>query len=145
MVDVGAALAYEYTPKRGTADTLEGRLILAKDIGKTSHILNLIAEQDVGGGATKDLEGGLIWSSRYTVRPYFEPGFEISSEFGELSHTGSFNEQSHSIGPAAYGKIPLGLARENDALKYRVGYMFGVSDAASHGDTFAQLEYEIRF
>jgi hypothetical protein len=144
-IDVGAALAYEYTPQSNRADTIEGRLLLAKDFSNTSHVLNIILEKDVASGPKAGLEGGLLWSSRYNYSQYFEPGFEISSEFGELKHTGNFDAQQHYIGPAAYGKIPLHMAGQFDALKYRVGYLFGVSKAASSGDAIAQLEYEIHF
>ncbi len=144
-VDVGGSLAYEWTPKSNTADTLEARLLLAKDIGRTSHVFNAIVEKNVGSGPKDGVESTLLWSSRYRYSQYFEPGFEISSDFGELKNTGSFNEQKHSIGPAAYGKIPMHLTEKSDALKYRVGYLFGVSDAAPNGEAIAQLEYEVHF
>ncbi|MBX9726307.1 MAG: hypothetical protein K2X09_03485 [Rickettsiales bacterium] len=145
-VDVGASLAYEWSPKTSEADTIEGRLLFAKDIDKTSHILNLIGEKDVGSGPKEAFEGKALWSSRYRYTQAFEPGFEIRSDFGELKDTGDFNDQSHAIGPAAYGKIPLGLTQDHaDGMKYRVGYLFGVSDAAADGDAFVQLEYELHF
>ena len=144
-VDVGAAFAYEWTPQSNRADTIEARLLLAKDVDKTSHVLNVIAEKNVGSGPKESLEGKLLWSSRYNYSQYFEPGFEIESDFGELKNTGSFDEQKHYIGPAAYGKIPLHLTAKADAIKYRLGYLFGVSDAADDGQVVAQLEYELHF
>jgi len=144
-LDVGASFAYEWTPQSNRADTVETRLILAKDFDKTSHILNVIAEKNVGSGPKEGLEGKLLWSSRYNYSRYFEPGFEIESDFGELKKTGSFDNQKHYIGPAAYGKIPLHFTERGDGLKYRVGYLFGVSEAASDGQAIAQLEYEIHF
>lgn len=145
LLDVGAVVAYEWTPQSDRADNLEARILLAKDIDKTSHLLNIIAEKNVGSGPKEGVEGKLLWSSRYNYSRYFEPGFEIESDFGELKNTGSFNEQKHYIGPAAYGKIPLNLTARADGLKYRVGYLFGVSDAANDGEVLAQLEYEIHF
>jgi len=145
LLDVGASLAYEYTPQNGHSDKLEWGLLLAKDIAKTSHVLNLNFEKEVGADAQASLESAILWSSRYNLNPYFEPGFEISSNFGELKHAGNFDDQQHYIGPTAYGKIPLHLANDNDALKYRVGYLFGASKAASNGDAVLQLEYEFRF
>lgn len=144
-LDVGATIAYEWTPQSNHADTVEARLLLAKDIDKTSHILNVIAEKNVGSGPKEGLEGKLLWSSRYNYSRYFEPGFEIESDFGELKQTGSFDDQKHYIGPAAYGKIPLHFTARADALKYRVGYLFGISDAARDGQAIAQLEYELHF
>lgn len=144
-LDVGASFAYEWTPQSNRADTVEARLLLAKDISNTSHVLNVLAEKNVGSGPKEGLEGKLLWSSRYNYSQYFAPGFEIESDFGELKETGSFDEQKHYIGPAAYGKIPLHFTQRADALKYRIGYLFGVSDAASNGQVIAQLEYELHF
>lgn len=144
-LDVGASLAYEYTPQSRRADTVEARLLLEKDFSKISHVLNVILEKDVGSGPKAGLESTVLWSSRYRYSGYFEPGFEISSDFGELKHTGSFDDQKHSLGPAAYGKIPLHFTDRADALKYRVGYLFGVSKAAPSGEAIAQLEYELHF
>lgn len=145
LVDVGATIAYEWTPQSDRADNVEARLLLAKDIDKTTHLLNVIAEKNVGSGPKDGVEGKLLWSSRYSYSRYFEPGFEIESDFGELENSGSFDEQKHYIGPAAYGKIPLNFTSRADGLKYRVGYLFGVSDAANDGEAIAQIEYELHF
>ncbi len=144
-LDAGVVLAYEHTPQSNRANAVEGILVLAKDIGRTTHVLNATLEKEVGSGPKGSVEGELLWSSRYTVTPYFEPGFEISSGFGELSHPGRFADQDHSIGPVIYGSLPVHMAGKADGLKYRIGYMFGISDAAASGDALAQLEYEIHF
>lgn len=144
-LDVGATVAYEWTPQSDRADNLEARLLLAKDFDKTLHLLNVIAEKNVGSGPKESMEGKLLWSSRYNYSRYFEPGFEIESDFGEIKDAGSFDEQKHYIGPAAYGKIPLNLTTHADGLKYRVGYLFGISDAANDGEIVAQVEYELHF
>jgi hypothetical protein len=145
MVDVGAALSYEWTPQSNHADAIEARLILAKDIDKTSHILNINGEKQVGSGPREQLEGKVLWSSRYNYMREFDPGFEVESDFGELKHMGSFDNQKHYFGPSAYGKLPLHLTDKGDALKYRVAYLFGVSDAADDGQAIVQLEYELHF
>lgn len=145
--DVGASLAYEWTPEGDRADAVEARLLFAKTYGKSFHVLNLIAEQTVGNNSDEGLEGALLWSSRYHCSEHFQPGFEISSSFGELEDTGSFDDQEHYIGPVAYGEVPLPFAgeEEEEGLHYRVGYLFGVSDAASDGQVILQLEYELEF
>jgi len=145
LVDAGGSLAYEWTPSSNIANKVEARLLLAKDTGKFSHLLNLIAEKEVGSGPRDQLEGGFIWSSRYNYNASFQPGVEINSDFGEFAHTGKFNDQSHYVGPVAYGKLPLPFANEDESLKYRVGYLFGISDAASNGQLIAQIEYELEF
>lgn len=144
-LDAGGSLAYEWTPEGGKPDAIEARLLLAKNTEKFTHILNLIAEKEVGSGDREDLEGGFIWSSRYLYSPLFQPGFEISSDFGELEETGSFDDQEHYIGPVVYGTIPFETGEEDEGLTYRIGYLFGVSDEAADGQLLLELEYELEF
>jgi high-affinity iron transporter len=135
-LDVGALVELEYNTSGG-ADKAEGKLLLAKETGKFTHMVNLVAEREFGEDAENETETGLSWSTRYRYRPEFEPGFEIHSEFGELGESSSFDEQEHQIGPVFYGKI--------GPVKYDVGYLFGVSDAAPDGSIKALLEYEWHF
>lgn len=145
-VDVGAALAYEWTPDNNHADAIETRLLLAKDIGATSHVTNVKFEKQVGEGPRESLEAAWLWSSRYNYSPYFKPGFEIQSEFGEVDDMGDFDEQKHYIGPVAYGVIPFEVEGNHiEGVHYRVGYLFGASDAATDGQIIWQLEYELEF
>ena len=46
-----------------------------------------------------------------------------------------FDEQSHRIGPVAYGEIGHGV-------HYQTGVLFGVSDEAPDAELKAVLEYE---
>lgn len=146
-VDTGASLAYEWTPDGDQADALEARLLFAKNIGMTTNIFNISLEKEVGGGTQDDLEAALLWSSRYNYSPYFQPGFEIQSEMGEVNDSGSFESHEHYVGPFAYGVIPFEMEDDGkeEGLQYRLGYLFGISDAASNGQLVMQLEYEIDF
>lgn len=145
-VDTGATLAYEWTPDGDQADAVEARLLFAKNIGSTINVLNLVVEKEIGGGTRDDLEAGILWSTRYDYAPYFQPGFEIQSEFGEVNDHASFDDQEHYIGPVAYGTIPFEMeGDEVEGLEYRLGYLFGASNAASDGQVVMQLEYELDF
>jgi len=145
-LDAGASLAYEWTPEDNHADAVETRLLLAKDIAATSHALNVKLEKQVGEGPRESLEAAVLWSSRYNYSPYFQPGFEIQSEFGEVDDAGDFDDQSHYIGPVAYGVIPFEVEGNHiEGLHYRAGYLFGASDAAADGELILELEYELEF
>lgn len=145
-LDVGALLAYEWTPSGGDLDALETKLLLSKEIGKTYHVANFGLERGIGQGHDTGFEASLNWSSRYRYSPYFEPGFEVQSEFGKLDHSGSFNDHEHYVGPVAYGVIPFEVEDNKiEGLNYRVGYLFGVSSPASDGEVVLQLEYELEF
>lgn len=145
MVDVGASFAYEYKPQTNRADKLEARLLLAKDIDKTSHTLNINFEKDVGAGPKEGLEGAFIWSSRYGYSAMFEPGMEFTGELGELEKAGRFKNHAYYMGPVAYGKLPFKLIGQSNGLKYRLGYLFGLSEVAAAGQAIAQIEYEVHF
>lgn len=135
-VDVGALVELVHNTSGG-ADKAEAKLLLAKDTGKFSHNLNLIAEREFGEDASDETEAGFAWNSRYRLDPAFEPGFEIYSNFGDLSESTDFDDEDHRAGPVIQGQI--------GHVKYDVGYLFGVTDGAPDGTAKAILEYEWRF
>jgi hypothetical protein len=140
-LDIGALVTYKWTPESRDVDALETKLLLSKEIGRTYHLANLTLEKDIGPGAGT-VQGGLAMSSRYRWNPYFEPGVELHSEFGELNHTGSLSSHEHYLGPVAYGTIPLEHeGKEIEGVKYRAGYLWGISRAASDGQIVLQVEY----
>lgn len=143
--DVGMSAAYEWTPQSNHADILEARLLIAKDLGDTAHVMNINGIKQVGSGNPRGLEGKILWSSRYKYISEFEPGFEIESSFGELKHMGSFDSQKHYAGPAAYGTISLPLAEHAGKLHYRAAYLLGASNAAEDGQAIVHLVYGLPF
>lgn len=121
----------------GTPDRLQAKLLFQKDIGLTAHTANFILTKEIGDDAAK-LQGGFALSSRFKWQPWLEPGFEWYGDVGELSNRKKFDDQSHSAGPVFYGQI-------TPELKYDLGYLFGVSDAAPDGEVKARLEYKWAF
>lgn len=136
FLDVGFLGELKYNTSGG-ADKAEGKLLLAKDIGKTTHRANLVLEREFGEGASNDFETGISWGSRYRYKRSFSPGFEVHSNFGSLSNGESYSEQKHQIGPVIYGHL--------GPVEYDVGYLVGVSDAAPDGTLKVLFEYEIDF
>jgi len=135
-VDLGLYFEYEVSFEDNKADKIEGKFLVEKEVGSFTHVANIIFEKQVGGDSEKETEGGLAWSSRYRWQEYFEPGFELHSEFGELNEGKSFDEQENLIGPVFYGKV--------GHFKYDIGYLFGISDDAVDGELKWIIEYEIR-
>lgn len=147
-VDTAFLVEYEFALHNEDADNLECKLIFAKDYGKFLHSLNLTLERGFGGRGEEgedgevekvvhDLDGGFAWSTRYRMAPEFEPGVEYHADLGSLEHSENFNQQQHQVGPAIYGKL--------GNVKYDVGVLFGVSDAAPQVEFKWITEYEIRF
>ena len=136
--DTGLYFEYEFASKSEHADKIEGKLLLEKQFGDFVHTVNFILEKEVNGKEEAGLEGGFAWSGRYRWKQWLEPGVEWHSDLGELNHTGDFDAQKHQLGPVIYGKLA-------DHIKYDVGYLFGVTDAAPEGLFKWILEFEHRF
>lgn len=136
FVDVGVLTEVQYNTSGGP-DKAELKLLLAKDTGKFSHLLNINSEREFGEDSADETGFGLGWSSRYRYSPKFEPGFEFYSDFGSLSNGSGFEQEKHQIGPVVYGKL--------GKFKYNVGYLVGASDAAPDGMVKALFEYELYF
>ena len=139
-VDAGLLAAYGFAAQSHQPDFVESKLLLQKDTGRFTHLANIGFEQNVGhySGGTGGPEYSVLWSSRYRMNEYVQPGFEIQSTLGHGPTLGKYNEQEHYIGPAVYGRL-LGN------LKYEAAYLFGASDAAAQGAARILLEYEIVF
>jgi len=136
-LDVGLYFAYETTVKEKTADKIEGKILLEKSFSDFTHTANITFEKQVGGGVEEETEAELAWSSRYRWKKYFEPGFELHSNFGELNEHKPYDEQKHQIGPVFYGKV--------GPVKYDIGYLFGITDPAPEGELKWIMEYEMHF
>jgi len=132
-LDAGIYAAYEIGLE-GNVDKVETKLLLQKEFGRLAHLTNIVFERQVGSGAASDVGTGLGWSSRYRLNQNIEPGIEFHSEFGAIDNFAPYDEQSHLVGPVINGKL--------GRLKYDIGYLFGISDAAPDGMFKWILEYE---
>jgi hypothetical protein len=135
--DLGAVVELVHSLEDDGADKAEVKLLASKDTGKFTHKANVIAEREFGDHAGDETEFALNVGSRYRYSTAFEPGIEMYNEFGSLSDGSGWDDDKHRIGPAAYGKI--------GNVKYDVGYLFGISEAAPDGLLKVVLEYEWHF
>lgn len=134
-LDAGLYFAYEIPVRDKDPGKIEGKILLEKSLPQFTHTANIIFNKEVGGGTTQETDAGFSWSSRYRLSDRFQPGFEYWIDFGQIKKHLPFNEQSHQIGPAFYGR----LTRH---IKYDVGYLFGISHAAPTGELKWVIEYE---
>jgi hypothetical protein len=134
-MDSGVRFSYALNGT-GEADAIEIKLLAGKDIAKTAHRANLSYSREVGEDSNDDAEWDLAWHSRYKYSDYFQPGFELYSEFGEIGNETRFNQQNHRIGPVFSGALPL------PGAAYDAGYLFGLSNAAPDGTVKFILKYK---
>jgi hypothetical protein len=134
-LDTGMYLAYEAPVTHGQPGQFEGKILLEKDIHKWTNVLNISFNQETGAERDPDTDSGIAWSTRYRFNRYIQPGFEYWIDFPEMSGDSTYNDQNHQIGPVIYGDLW-------GHLKYDIGYLFGISQAAPHRELKWNLEYE---
>lgn len=134
----GVSFAYATTVERKTADSMEGKILLEKSLGRFTHDLNFILAKEVGGGSQQQTSGALAWGSRYHWKNFLEPGIEMYSDFGELRQKTGYKKQNHQLGPAFYGKI-------GEFINFDIGYLFGLTDPAPQGELKWTMGYEFIF
>ena len=137
-LDAGLYFAYEIPVREKDPGKIEGKILLEKSTQNFTHATNIIFNKEVGGGTTEETTAGVSWSSRYRLSKYFQPGFEYWIDFGQMNKHLPYDKQSHQVGPVFYGRL-------TKHIKYDVGYLFGMSDAAPKGELKWILEYELRF
>lgn len=134
-VDVGIKIDYAKS-LLGEADEIGAKLLLEKEIGQFTNISNIGIAREIGEDSGDDNEYNFAYGLSYNVNETFAIGGEWHSDFGTLENdSDDFDEQSHRVGPVAYGEIGHGV-------HYETGVLFGVSDEAPDAEIKAVLEYE---
>lgn len=134
-VDVGLKFDYAHSIDGG-ANEIGGKLLLAKDVGQFTNVANIGLAREIGEDSEDENEYNFAYGLSYNVNESFAIGGEWHSDFGTFENdSDDFDEQSHRIGPVAYGEVSEGVL-------FETGILFGVSDEAPDAEIKAVLEYE---
>jgi hypothetical protein len=110
--------------------------------GPDSFTLNTFFVGQVGEHREIDsLELKVNWRLKREFSERWALGVEGYSEIEDLSNAGSFDDQSHRVGPVAYYEFPHAEGRPE--WKAAGGVLFGVSDAVS--DFTYKFDIEVEF
>ncbi len=82
---------------------------------------------------------GYQWQVKYRLAPAFEFGAQGFGETGRWNHMQPGREQEHRLGPAAFGRIPLGGRQD---IVWNAALLFGVTQASPDTNFRLQVEYE---
>ncbi len=122
--------------------------LIAKDIGRTTHTLNLFFTRQLGPDQTsKGLDVTYAWQSRWNLWAPLSPAVEIYGDSGTLGSMPRLTRQPLLAGPVAIGTLKLsalGLGHAGQ-LKYEVGWLFGLTSATATGTLRWRAELEIPF
>lgn len=117
--------------------------LLQKEFGKLQLNGNLLFVRSFGAldesGVPYTTNLAYQWQVKYRWQPALEYGLQGIGEVGKWNNWDRQAEQIHRVGPAIFGKLPLG---NRQAIRYNAGWLFGTNPAAPHQTVRAQVEYE---
>ena len=122
--------------------------LIAKDIGRTTHTLNLLFSRELGPDqSTHGLDFSYAWQSRWNIWAPLSPAIEIYGDTGVIGQSPRLSQQQLLAGPVGVGAIrlsELGLGQAGK-IKYEAGWLFGATPATTHGALRWRLELEVPF
>ncbi len=134
--------------KNAAANEITFGPLIGKDIGRTTHTVNLFFTRQLGPDQTSQgLDVSYAWQSRWNVWAPLSPAIEIYGDAGTLGGMPGFSRQQLLVGPVAIGSLnlnTLGLGRAG-RLKYELGWLFGATQATPTGTLRWRVEVEIPF
>jgi len=130
---------YEFALQSGDPDEILFGPLGKYVWGPDSVTVNAFFIGQVGDHRDIDsLEFKLYWRLKHEFNEKWGLGVEGYSEIEDLSHTGTFDEQKHRVGPVAYLELE-GMPE----WEFAAGALFGVSDATS--DVTFKFDVEVEF
>jgi hypothetical protein len=138
-VDLGLLVEIEHPQDRSEGYELRIGPLLQKDFGPVQVNTNFLLQRHYRAQTQEVTELGYQWQIKYRWREALEFGAQGFGAVGKWDGWDPSREQKHTLGPALFGKFPLG---NRQALKYDVAYLFKASRAAPDRTLRAQLEYE---
>lgn len=151
LVDSGFYFEYGQsttTGRNAAANEVTFGPALAKDIGRTTHTLDLFLTRQLGPDQTDHgYDFSYEWQSRWNIWAPLSPAVEIYGDAGPLGNWPKLPRQQLLVGPVGIGALKLnalGLGHAGE-LRYEVGWLFGATQASANGTLRWRLEVEIPF
>lgn len=141
-VDLGLFVELEVPRDRKEGYEFRFGPLLQTEFNRIQVNSNFFLKRQVRAGAGGDpqvTELHYQLQAKYRLRREFEFGVQAFGELGKWNHWGSHDEQNHRMGPAIFGKFPLG---GKEAIRYDVAWLVGISKVAPDSTLRLQLEYE---
>ena len=113
--------------------------LLQTEFGKLQLNGNVLFQRNYRSDFANSTELKYQWQAKYRWQEQFEFGLQGFGELGKWDNWSPASERIHSMGPAVFGKIPLG---NHQAIRYNAAWLVGSSDAAPDHTLRVQFEYE---
>jgi hypothetical protein len=138
-VDVGFITEFELPHQRSEGNEFRFGPLFQAEFGEVQVNVNPLLTS-----VTRAVEGngtffGYQWQAKYRWQASFEWGAQGFGDMGRWNHLAPSSEQSHRLGPAAFGKLGLG---GRESIAWNAAVLFGVTQAAPNWNFRMQAEYE---
>ena len=113
--------------------------LLQTGVGKLQFNLNLLFQRHYQAASPNKLVMLYQWQAKYRWLPEFQYGFQGFGNMGTYDNWAPPGQQSHQIGPAVFGELPVG---DHQTIKYNAAWLLGASKAAPDNTLRVQVQYE---
>jgi hypothetical protein len=138
-VDIGFLLEIERPQDHAEGWEVKWGPLFQTEFGKVQLNANLLFQRSYRSEAPSQTEFLYQWQAKYRWLQQFEFGLQGLGEMGKWDHWAKNDVRIHKVGPAIFGKIPLG---DRQAIKYNAAVLFGASSASPDHTFRLQAEYE---
>lgn len=139
-VDIGLLLEIERPKDRDEGYEYRWGPLLQTDITPAVQAnLNLLVAKYIRASTPSKAQLGYQWQLKYRWRPNFEYGAQGFGGLGPVSHLSSTGNQSHTLGPAVFGRVRTG---QHEFIRYNAALLLGTTSASPRTTFRAQAEYE---
>ena len=138
-VDAGLLLEIERPHDHSEGWEVKSGGLFQTEFGKLQLNANALLERHYQAESSNATEFLYQWQAKYRWLPQFEYGLQGFGDMGEWNHWESHDETSQRLGPAIFGKLPLG---DHQAIRYNAAWLIGISKAAPDNTFRMQIEYE---
>jgi hypothetical protein len=138
-VDVGFLLEIERPMNHDEGWEVKWGPLFQTEFGKVQLNANLLFQRSYHAAEPSTMQFQYQWQVKYRWLPQFEYGLQGFGEMGDYDRWSAQDEQIHKLGPAVFGKLPLGGGH---AIRYNAAWLLGASKAAPDNTVRLQIEYE---
>mgnify|MGYP005749957643 CR=1 FL=1 len=126
FADFGLFFELEKSLEKNSPDEIVAGLLIEKEFGEFTGLLNLLAEKEFGDNAESAVEGFGSGQLRWRCHPKFEPTLEVYS-----------SEYNTRVGTLVNGKLAAG----SNKFGYSLGMLWG-ADSDTPNTLRGMIEYE---
>jgi len=138
-IDVGFLVEIERPRDHAEGWEVKWGPLFETDLGKFQLNANALFKRNYRSEEHSDTQFLYQWQAKYRWLQQFEFGLQGFGEMGKWNKWADKDQRAHRIGPAVFGKLPLG---GHQAIKYNAAWLLGASKAAADHTVRLQVEYE---